>query len=64
MEAYFKYCFLLRTFFPASGDHYLKSNYREANLKLLLLLLAAIFFHFSDVAANGSSFCRLVETYS
>ena len=30
-----KYCFFLRTFFPASGNHYL--NYREAYLKLLSL---------------------------
>ena len=49
-----KYCFLLRTFFPASGNHYL--NYREAYLKLLSLLLATIFFDFSDISANVSSF--------
>ena len=49
-----KYCFLLRTFFLASGNHYL--NYREVYLKLLSLLLATIFFDFSDIPANVSSF--------
>ena len=57
-----KYCFLLRTFFPAGGNHYL--NYREAYLKLLSLLLTMIFFNFPDIPANVSSFFRLVETYS
>ena len=37
-----KYCFLFRLFFSASRNHYL--NYREAYLKLLLLLLATAFF--------------------
>ena len=46
--------FLLRTLFSASGNHYL--NYREAYLKLLSLLLATIFFDFSDISANVSSF--------
>ena len=53
-----KYCFLFGAFFPASGNHYL--NHRGAYLKLLLLLLAIIFFDFSDNPVNGSS----VETYS
>ena len=43
-----------QNFFPASGNHYL--NYREAYLKLLSLLLATIFFDFSDISANVSSF--------
>ena len=49
-----KYCFLLRVFFPASGNHYL--NYREAYLKLLSLLLTTIFFNFSNISANVISF--------
>ena len=49
-----QYCFLLKKFFPASGNHHL--NYREAYLKLLLLLLAAIFFDFPDIPDNINSF--------
>ena len=49
-----KYCFLLRLFFPASENYYL--DYTEVYLKLLLLLLATIFFDFLDVSVNGSSF--------
>ena len=49
-----KYCFLFRTYLPANGKHYL--NYKEAYLKLLPLLLAKIFFDFSDISANVSSF--------
>ena len=49
-----KYCFLPRTFFPASGNHYL--NYREAYLKPLSLLLATIFFDFSYISGNVSIF--------
>ena len=49
-----KYCFLFRAFFPASGNHYL--NYTEVYLKLLLLLLATVFFDFSDIFVNRSSF--------
>ena len=45
-----KYCFLLRTFFPASANNY--SNYREAYLKFLSLLLATVFFDFSDISAK------------
>ena len=45
-------------FFPASGDHYL--NYRKAYLKLLSLILATIFFDFSNI--SGKQFFRLVET--
>ena len=46
--------FCLELFCPASGNQYL--NYREAYLKLLSLLLATIFFDFSDIPANVSSF--------
>ena len=46
-----KYCFLVRTFFPA-GENYL--NYREAYLRLLSLLLATIFLDLSDIPANVS----------
>ena len=46
--------FLLRTFFPAIGNHDL--NYREAYLRILSLLLATVFFDFSDVSATVSSF--------
>ena len=42
-----RYYFLLSTFFRASGNHY--SNYTEACLKLLSLLLPTIFFDFSDI---------------
>ena len=50
-----KYCLLLGTFFPASGNHNL--DYREAHLKLLSLLLEiGIFFGFSDIPAIVSSF--------
>ena len=49
-----RHCFLFRAFFPARQNHY--SNYREAYLKPLLLLLATIFFDFLDVPVNGSSF--------
>ena len=45
---------LLRTFFPASGNHYLNS--RENYLKLLSLLLTTIFFNFSNISANVISF--------
>ena len=49
METHFsvqkkKYCFLFRIFFPSSRIHYL--NYREAYLKLLLLLLTTILSDF------------------
>ena len=40
--------------FTYSGNHYL--NYIEAYLKLLSLPLATIFFDFSDISANVSSF--------
>ena len=49
-----KSVFYLELFFPANGNHYL--NYREAYLKLLSLLLATIFFNFSDISANVISF--------
>ena len=49
-----KYCFLLRTFSAASGNHYL--NYKEAYLKLLSLLLATILFEFLEISANVYSF--------
>ena len=48
-----KYCFLLRTFFPASGNHYL--NYREAYLKLLSLLCFFTFQTFLPMLAVFSS---------
>ena len=48
-----KYCFLLRTFSPASGNHYL--NHGSAYLKLLSLLLATIFFDFLDISTDVSS---------
>ena len=43
-----QYCFLF------SENHYL--NFREPYLKVLLLLLEAIFFDLSDISVNGSSF--------
>ena len=46
-----KYYFLLTTFFPASGNHY-----GEVYLKLLSLLLATIFFDFSDFRRWKPSF--------
>ena len=46
--------FYLEFYFPATGSHYL--NYRETYLKLLSLLLATIFFDFSDIPANINSF--------
>ena len=49
-----KHCFLFRAFFPASGIHYL--NYREAYLKLLLLLLTIILFDFVYIPVNVTSF--------
>ena len=49
-----KYYFLLKTDFSASGNYY--SNYTEAYLKLLSLLLATICFDFIDISANVSSF--------
>ena len=48
--------FLFRASFPTNGNHYLNYRQREAYLKLLLLLLATIFFDFSDIPVNGSSF--------
>ena len=45
--------FFTQKFFSAGGKHL---NYREAYLKLLSLLLATIFFGFSDIPANVSSF--------
>ena len=56
-----KYCFLPRTYFPASGKHL---TYREAYLKLLSLLLEMISFNFSNISGNLSSFFGLAETYS
>ena len=49
-----KYRFLLRAFFPGCENYY--SNYKEAYLKLLLLLLATILLDFSDILVNVSSF--------
>ena len=49
-----KVLFFTENFSPASVNHY--SYYREAYLKLLSLLLAMIFFEFSDICANVSSF--------
>ena len=49
-----KYRFLLRAFFPGCENYYL--NYKEAYLKLLLLLLAIILLDFSDILVNVSSF--------
>ena len=65
METHFsvqkkKYCFLLGTFFPVSGNHYL--NYTGAYLELLLLPLATTFFDLSDIPTKP--FFRLVETSS
>ena len=54
-----KSVFYLELFFPANGNHYL--NYREAYLKLLSLLLATIFFNFSDISANVISFFVQLE---
>ena len=56
-----KYCFSFRAFFPASGNHYL--NYRVAYLKLLLVLLVAIFFDFSDIPVIGSSFSLIRNVF-
>ena len=44
---------LFRAFFPAIRNCL---NYREAYSKLLLLLLATIFFYFLDIPVNGNSF--------
>ena len=41
-------------FFPACGNRYL--NYREVYLKFLSLLLATIFFDFSDISVNVINF--------
>ena len=49
-----KVLFITQNFFPGNGKHYL--NYTEAYLNILLLLLATIFFDFSDISANVSSF--------
>ena len=56
-----EYCILLRTFFPASGNHYL--NYKEAYLKLLSLLLTTTFFDFSDIPAVCSFFLQQKRIY-
>ena len=58
-----KYCFSLKTFFPAGGNHY--SNHKNAYLKLLSLLFPTIYYDFSDISANVNSFLSpflLVET--
>ena len=47
------YCLLLRTFFPAGGNHCL--NYKEAYLKLLSLLCSLIFQIFLPMLAAFSS---------
>ena len=57
METYFSVQnkkILFRPYFPAIGNYYL--NYREAYLKLILLLLATILFDFSDIPVNLISF--------
>ena len=52
-----KVLFFTENFSPASVNHY--SYYREAYLKLLSLLLATMFFEFSDISANVGGFFRL-----
>ena len=49
-----KKCFFIFRSFFHSGNHYV--NYKEVYLKLIVLLLATIFFNFSDVSVNGSNF--------
>ena len=44
--------FYLELSFPAGENHYL--NYRQTCLKLLSLLLATVFFSFSDIPPNES----------